>query len=55
MARTLPGLTGVDHIGFTVPDLTQARTFLGKNRDAFLFRSGAAEEVDTSQQGNINW
>lgn len=28
MAQTLPGLTGVDHIGFTVPDLEQARTFL---------------------------
>ena len=28
MARTLPGLTGVDHIGFTVPDLEQARRFL---------------------------
>ena len=25
---TLPGLTGVDHIGFTVPDLEEARTFL---------------------------
>src|SRR4051812_50080204 len=24
----LPGLTGVDHIGFTVPDLEQARAFL---------------------------
>lgn len=24
----LPGLTGVDHIGFTVPDLEEARTFL---------------------------
>ena len=24
----LPGMTGVDHIGFTVPDLAQARTFL---------------------------
>jgi catechol 2,3-dioxygenase-like lactoylglutathione lyase family enzyme len=24
----LPGLGGVDHIGFTVPDLDQARTFL---------------------------
>lgn len=24
----LPGLTGVDHIGFTVPDLEQAREFL---------------------------
>ncbi len=28
MAATLPGLTGVDHIGFTVPDLEQAREFL---------------------------
>jgi catechol 2,3-dioxygenase-like lactoylglutathione lyase family enzyme len=24
----LPGMTGVDHIGFTVPDLDQARAFL---------------------------
>ena len=28
MPHTLPGLTGVDHIGFTVPDLEQARAFL---------------------------
>lgn len=28
MANTLPGLTGVDHIGFTVPDLEQATRFL---------------------------
>jgi catechol 2,3-dioxygenase-like lactoylglutathione lyase family enzyme len=28
VAPTLPGLTGVDHIGFTVPDLEQARRFL---------------------------
>ena len=27
-AQGLPGLTGVDHIGFTVPDLEQARSFL---------------------------
>ena len=27
VADTLPGLTGVDHIGVTVPDLEQARTF----------------------------
>jgi catechol 2,3-dioxygenase-like lactoylglutathione lyase family enzyme len=26
--QTQAGLTGVDHIGFTVPDLEQARTFL---------------------------
>ena len=28
MADTLPGVTGVDHIGFTVPDLAEARRFL---------------------------
>ena len=28
MADTLPGVTGVDHIGFTVPDLAEARHFL---------------------------
>lgn len=28
MTNALPGLTGVDHFGFTVPDLEQARTFL---------------------------
>lgn len=27
-AQGLPGLTGVDHVGFTVPDLDQAHTFL---------------------------
>jgi catechol 2,3-dioxygenase-like lactoylglutathione lyase family enzyme len=26
--ETLPGLTGVDHIGFTVPDLDEAHAFL---------------------------
>ncbi|MEI7780034.1 MAG: VOC family protein [Actinomycetes bacterium] len=26
--KTLPGLTGVDHIGFTVPDLARAHEFL---------------------------
>lgn len=28
MSNTLPGVTGVDHIGFTVPNLEQARLFL---------------------------
>ncbi len=28
MAAGLPGLTGVDHFGFTVPDLDQAKAFL---------------------------
>ena len=28
MADTLPGVAGIDHIGFTVPDLAEARRFL---------------------------
>ena len=44
----------INHYGLNLMD-PQARTFLSKNRDAFLFRSGAGEEVDTSQQGKINW
>jgi len=28
VSGTLPGLTGIDHIGFTVPDLDQAHRFL---------------------------
>src|SRR2546423_14347703 len=28
MSAGLPGLTGLDHVGFTVPDLEEARRFL---------------------------
>lgn len=28
MTTGLPGLRGVDHFGFTVPDLSQAKSFL---------------------------
>jgi Fe-S cluster biosynthesis and repair protein YggX len=44
----------INHYGLNLMD-PQARTFLSKNRDAFLFKSGAGEEVDTSQQGKIAW
>lgn len=44
----------INHYGLNLMD-PQARTFLSKNRDAFLFKAGASEEVDTSQQGTINW
>ena len=44
----------INHYGLNLMD-PQARTFLGKNREAFLFKSGAGEEVDTTQQGTINW
>jgi hypothetical protein len=33
----------------------QARAFLSRNRDGFLFKAGSTEEVDTSKQGTVNW
>ena len=33
----------------------QARQFLTRNMQAFLFKAGAGEDVDTSKQGTINW
>jgi Fe-S cluster biosynthesis and repair protein YggX len=33
----------------------QARQFLTRNMEAFLFKSGNQESVDTSKQGTINW
>ncbi|HUF26629.1 MAG TPA: oxidative damage protection protein [Gemmatimonadaceae bacterium] len=44
----------INHYGLNVMD-PQARTFLTKNMEAFLFRSGDAEDVDTSRKGTINW
>ncbi len=44
----------INHYGLNLMD-AQARTFLSRNRDGFLFKDGAAEGVDTSKQGTINW
>ena len=44
----------INHYGLNVMD-PQARTFLTKNMEAFLFRAGQEEEVDTSKKGTINW
>jgi hypothetical protein len=33
----------------------QARQFLTRNMEAFLFRSGQQDEVDTSKQGTITY
>jgi glyoxylase I family protein len=44
----LPGLTRVDHIGFTVPDLAQARTFLVDVLGCeYLYALGPFEHPDT--------
>ena len=44
----------INHYGLNVMDL-QARGFLTKNMQAFLFGTGAPEDVDTSKKGSINW
>lgn len=44
----------INHYGLNLMD-PQARTFLTRNMEAFLFGRGAQEAVDTSQKGTINW
>lgn len=44
----------INHYGLNVMD-PQARQFLTRNMEAFLFKSGNQESVDTSKQGTINW
>ena len=44
----------INHYGLNLMD-PQARTFLTRNMDAFLFKSGKEEDVDTTKQGSINW
>jgi Fe-S cluster biosynthesis and repair protein YggX len=44
----------INHHGLDVrePDTKQ---FLSANMDAYLFRTGEAEQIDTTQQGKIAW
>ena len=44
----------INHYGLNVMDL-QARSFLTKNMQAFLFKAGQEEDVDTSKKGSISW
>ena len=44
----------INHYGLNVMD-PQARQFLTRNLDAFLFKSGQADAVDTSKQGTIEY
>jgi Fe-S cluster biosynthesis and repair protein YggX len=44
----------INHYGLNVMD-PQARQFLTKNMDAFLFKTGSTESVDTTKQGTIAW
>ncbi|HUO52751.1 MAG TPA: oxidative damage protection protein [Gemmatimonadaceae bacterium] len=44
----------INHYGLDLMD-PQARKFLLGNMEAFLFKSGKEEQVDTSKQGTITW
>jgi Fe-S cluster biosynthesis and repair protein YggX len=44
----------INHNGLNVRD-PEAKAFLYDQTEKFLFRSGDAEEVDTSKQGTIQW
>lgn len=44
----------INHYGLDVRE-KPAREMLLANMEAFLFKSGKLDEIDTSQQGNIRW
>jgi Fe-S cluster biosynthesis and repair protein YggX len=44
----------INHYGLDLMD-PKARTFLTKNMEAFLFKTGKEEQVDTSKEGSITW
>ena len=44
----------INHYGLDVRD-REARDLLTQNMEAFLFKTGDTEEIDTSQEGNIRW
>jgi catechol 2,3-dioxygenase-like lactoylglutathione lyase family enzyme len=51
----IPGLSGVDHIGFTVPDLEQARTFLvGVLGCEYMYSLGPFESDDDWMREHLN-
>lgn len=44
----------INHYGLDVRD-KQAREFLMQNMEAFFFKTGEADQIDTSKQGSIEW
>lgn len=44
----------INHHGLDVRD-KPAKEFLMANMEAFLFRKGETEEIDTTKQGTIRW
>lgn len=43
----------INHYGLNVMD-PQARSFLTKNMSAFLFKTDASSDIDTSKKGTIS-
>jgi Fe-S cluster biosynthesis and repair protein YggX len=44
----------INHYGLDVRD-REARAFLTKNMEAYLFETEEPEDIDTSEEGNISW
>jgi Fe-S cluster biosynthesis and repair protein YggX len=44
----------INHYGLNLMD-PQARTFLTRQMEAFLFKAGAEDNVDTTKKGSITW
>ena len=44
----------INHYGLDVRD-REARDFLTKNMEAYLFETEEPEDIDTTQEGNIAW
>lgn len=44
----------INHYGLDVRN-RDAREFLSRNMEAYLFETGEAEDIDTSQEGNVSW
>ena len=44
----------INHYGLNLRD-PEAKQFLFKQTESFLFGTGEAEQVDTSKQGTIQW
>ena len=44
----------INHYGLDVRD-RQAKDFLTRNMEAYLFETEEPEDIDTSEEGNISW
>ena len=44
----------INHYGLDVRD-REAKDFLMKNMEAYMFATGDTEDIDVSQEGNIRW